>query len=472
MTSRLVLLTGALGGLLAVGVLVAPDGLDAWVRAALIAATAAAIHAGVVRHRPARAGVWWLLWATMVAFVVDSVLIVVDAPGVLAEVVALSGLLLLVATAVLFVRRLDASGAREGAVDGAIVAIAFASVAGVLLVRTELVAVSEAALAHAALGPVVIALIAGAFTRFALVVPERCPSAWLLLAAVSLSLVGTLARAAAVSLGAGYEIGSPADALIIAAYPLVALAAVHPSMVLLADAAAPPTTPDRGRLRLVLLGLALLLPPALLALDPPAPGRDVAIAAAAVVNVLALWRLARLFSDRERVSAALSEQVARDPLTGLANRRAFVADLDRTRARCRREGAGLAVLFCDLDAFKPVNDRHGHAVGDAVLVETARRLEAATREGDLVARIAGDEFVVMLPAVDPAAVAVVEARIRAVVAEPFDVDGHTVRVGVSVGVAHVAASAEADPDVDPDVDLVAEADRAMYRDKRGRALAT
>ena len=458
---------GVIGGLLVVGVLVAPSGPAAWLRVAVVLLPAVAVILGVTRLRPPRPRPWWLLAGAMAAFVIESVWLILAGPGPAVDVLALAGYGLIVAAAVVFTRRLRPEGGRESTIDGAIVGIAVGSVLSVVLFTPGVPGSPDAATAHLIAGPLTMAAVAGVLTRFALSIPRGCPAAWLILAASGLSLLGNLVRTAAVSLGPGYAIGGATDALIVAAYPLLAVAAVHPSMTQLAGAT-PPTRPERGSLRLILLGVALLLPPAMLALEPPGLGRWVAVGAAALVNVLVVWRLAWLFAERERASAAMSEQLARDPLTGLANRRAFVGELERTRARCRREGTGLAVLFCDLDAFKPVNDRHGHAVGDAVLVEVARRLEGAIREGDVVARIAGDEFVVLLLGAEAEAAAGVEARIRRALAEPFDVDGLVVGVGVSVGVAHVEGRA----DVDAARDLVAEADRAMYRDKRGGALAT
>ncbi len=458
--------TGVLGGALAVAVLAAPGDRAAWLRVALVLLPAAAVVLGVARLRPPRPRPWWLLAAAMVAFGAESVRLILSGPGLAVDVLALLGYGCIIAAAVAFTGCLRPEDGRGGSIDGAIVGIAAGSVLSVVLFAPGVSVSPDAATSHLVAGPITMAAVAGVLTRFALAIPRGCPAAWLVLAAAGLSLLGNLVRTAAVSLGPGYVIGGATDALIVVAYPLLAVAAVHPSMTTLAGAT-PEITPERGSLRIILLGVALLLPPAMLALEPPGLGRWVAVGAAALVNVLVVWRLARLFVERERAAAALSAQLARDPLTGLASRRAFVDALERTTARCRREGTGLAVLFCDLDAFKLVNDRHGHAVGDTVLVEVARRLEASTREGDVVARMAGDEFVVLLPGADAEVAGDVEARIRVALARPVAVDGLVVCVGVSVGVAHVGACA----DVDPGHDLVAEADRAMYRDKRGEVVA-
>jgi diguanylate cyclase (GGDEF)-like protein len=159
-----------------------------------------------------------------------------------------------------------------------------------------------------------------------------------------------------------------------------------------------------------------------------------------------------------------------DVLTGLWNRVPFAGRLaraldgtaDRPDATERP-----AVLVCDLDGFKEVNDLHGHRVGDDVLVEAARRLGAAVRDGDVVCRFGGDEFLVLCERVTPEGLSAVADRIVESLSEPVVVDGRRVSVGVSVGGALAEPGDEGDPD-----GLVLRADRAMYRAKAaGRARA-
>ena len=172
-------------------------------------------------------------------------------------------------------------------------------------------------------------------------------------------------------------------------------------------------------------------------------------------------------SERKAREAESEYRSRHDPLTGLANRRQAQEHLDAALASGAGSGgaraAGLAVLFGDLDGFKPVNDRLGHAAGDRLLVAVAERLRAETREGDLVARLGGDEFLVVADGRDgPAAEALAE-RLRAAVAEPVVLDGEAVQVSISFGVSCTGGTAVTG------AALLAAADRAMYADKRGRS---
>ncbi|MGC4001232.1 MAG: GGDEF domain-containing protein [Anaeromyxobacter sp.] len=165
-------------------------------------------------------------------------------------------------------------------------------------------------------------------------------------------------------------------------------------------------------------------------------------------------------ADAEDI-AALAELVRRDALTGLANRRAFEEALRREVARARRAGDLLSVVAIDVDHFKNVNDEHGHAAGDQVLVEVAFRAASALRTEDLLARIGGEELAVLLPgATLPAAAEVAERIRRAVADRTVSVPDGEVAVTVSLGCATLAPG-ESDPS-----SLVARADARLYDAKR------
>jgi diguanylate cyclase (GGDEF)-like protein/PAS domain S-box-containing protein len=164
-------------------------------------------------------------------------------------------------------------------------------------------------------------------------------------------------------------------------------------------------------------------------------------------------------SRRARWEQALVRQALQDGLTGLPGRSMLLQALTGVLADRRRPNAA-AVLFCDLDNFKEVNDRFGHEAGDRVLVEVARRLRAAVRGDDLVARFGGDEFLVLVPLQGSSQLAVeVADRVAAALARPIELPEGSIEVAASIGVAI------ADPTDDPD-EVLRRADAAMYRAKR------
>lgn len=123
---------------------------------------------------------------------------------------------------------------------------------------------------------------------------------------------------------------------------------------------------------------------------------------------------------------------------------------------------GLAVLFCDLDGFKSINDRFGHNTGDAVLIEVARRLTTGVRDGDTVARLGGDEFVVLADGLGAADAADLAVRLRNAIIPPIRVDGRTVRVGASFGIGWAVCGMSVE-------EVIQSADQRMYVEKRSRA---
>ncbi|HUQ40175.1 MAG TPA: diguanylate cyclase [Acidimicrobiales bacterium] len=151
--------------------------------------------------------------------------------------------------------------------------------------------------------------------------------------------------------------------------------------------------------------------------------------------VARLVRLTELLLTREQSAARLRYAANHDPLTGLANRARFFDDL--RSANDPERGPLVGVLYLDLDGFKPVNDRYGHAAGDEVLREVARRLESVVRATDVVARLGGDEFAVLCPGLtDPDILARLAGRMVEAVHRPIPIKGgHEVELAVSVGVA-------------------------------------
>ncbi|MFP4514246.1 MAG: diguanylate cyclase domain-containing protein, partial [Acidimicrobiales bacterium] len=151
----------------------------------------------------------------------------------------------------------------------------------------------------------------------------------------------------------------------------------------------------------------------------------------------------KMAEEQQRLdNAELLHRSTHDPLTDLPNRALLDEHLRLLIARVRREADTGAILYCDLDDFKSINDAHGHLVGDRVLIEVASRLRHHVRDVDLVARVGGDEFVIALSTADcPEDVASVADRIHAAISEPIqDPEIGPVAVGASIGVALIEAT--------------------------------
>lgn len=164
---------------------------------------------------------------------------------------------------------------------------------------------------------------------------------------------------------------------------------------------------------------------------------------------------------RRQIEDRLAHQALHDSLTGLANRAKFLDRLSDALARSSRSGAPVAVLFCDLDNLKTINDEMGHNAGDDLLMELAARMSNSVRPSDTVARFGGDEFVVLCAEMAaPGDATVVADRLMRALADPFEVQGELVSSSASVGIA-VGSGATTSAD-----DLVRNADAAMYAAKR------
>ncbi|HEX5614709.1 MAG TPA: EAL domain-containing protein [Acidimicrobiia bacterium] len=165
-----------------------------------------------------------------------------------------------------------------------------------------------------------------------------------------------------------------------------------------------------------------------------------------------------------RLLEQIRHQALHDPLTGLPNRTLFEDHATRAMERAVRNDEPLTIVFVDLDRFKRINDGLGHEIGDAILVEVGHRVAGCVRAGDIVARIGGDEFTMLLHRVDALAALEIAERTRATLTEPFSLpSGDHVYVSASVGVASYPTDAQTYED------LVRNADIAMYRAKsRGR----
>jgi diguanylate cyclase (GGDEF)-like protein len=436
----------------------------------------AASLAGIWIHRPAGWLPWVLLAAGQLAFVIGDVIWTAYAalgedpfPST-ADVAYLLGYPLLALGLGIAIRRRVSGGDQASILDGAILATG-AVVVWWSFVLAPLVAATDPEPLSFAISiayPIGDLLLIGMALGLVMTPGARSAAFGLLIGNLLLLLVGDLLFGIQ-SIEGTYVDGGWLDGVWLLAYIAFAAAAMHPTMAGLFDSR-PVTVTLLSPLRLVLLGGAMLVGPALLTIDQASADAIVLVVAGAtaVLSILVLTRLAgivgHLAEDVERragLEAQLSFQAFHDPLTGLANRRRFMHAVQGSL----EAGVGTAVLFLDLDDFKDVNDKKGHDAGDALLSAVGHRLVSAVRPDDLACRIGGDEFAVLLPATDRVdAAETVAARLLEALATPAHIEGTDFTIPASVGVA-VAAPTEA---ITVD-ELLRRADVAMYHAKaRGK----
>lgn len=188
--------------------------------------------------------------------------------------------------------------------------------------------------------------------------------------------------------------------------------------------------------------------------DPSAPDAEALVRELEVLREEVALLKARLAEAEELADA--------DVLAPVLNRRAFLRELKRAIAFVGRYGGSAALLYFDLDGFKTVNDRFGHAAGDAALTAVAERLLGHVREADIVGRLGGDEFGVILTKTDGAAATQkAQALLAAIASEPVCAEGAQIRLTASCGIREIGGLSSAEQ-------VLAEADAAMFLQKAGR----
>ncbi|MFD0523101.1 diguanylate cyclase domain-containing protein [Paractinoplanes durhamensis] len=388
--------------------------------------TLGAMPAIAVALRRAPAGArqaWWLLLASMTLYNIGNVmwlwLVLADGrttgDGSAAEFFLTGGSVLVLGSALIVVVQ---RGKRDigGIIDSVISALALT---GILWDTLLLPALSDQGAttgreAAVFVNVLVMAGTLGALLRISFAGSDALASVRLLTLAVGIALFGNVAGALAVDPATGAR-ADWTNITYLAAYAALGCAALHPSVAAVTrPGEAPVDNLSTGRL--AFLGTMMALSPLVgggrVIFGLPTDGVLIAISSAALIP-LVMIRIARLSSARRRAERALHRMATSDPLTGLPNRAACVDHLTEALAS---DPTGLAVLFCDLDGFKPVNDRLGHAAGDDLLVAVADHLRRDLRDGDLVSRFGGDEFVIITRG--DQAVDVIADRIRTLAAHP------------------------------------------------------
>jgi diguanylate cyclase (GGDEF)-like protein len=334
-------------------------------------------------------------------------------------------------------------------IDTSIVAFAVGGLLWDLVLGPHLTTSSQTRAARLALFVIVLALsgVLGALTQ--MMIQRRILALRPLMAALVLGLVGDIT----LSVTTDTELTTTGHIMIIGAYTAVGLFALDPTAQQLADPA--PPRPDKlSPARLVFLGLAVAALPVVIAVEQLAGGTRhsvLLLVSSATITTLVMLRIGLLSAQRDHAETALRYEATHDPLTDLPNRKEFTDQVGQELTRRTHS----AIIFCDLDRFKAINDQYGHAEGDQVLVEVAQRLRSCVRANDVVSRLGGDEFVILIRDTNPHEVHAINQRIAKAVAHPVVISDKPATIGVTTGTAFTDNDADAD-------ELIERADHAMY----------
>ena len=454
----------------AIAVVYAFGVFDQSIYAVLLVATCASVAVGVWRNRPLITWHWWAIVAAIVLWAIAGLVRdQVQATGVLTsdrsllpDLFAIPAYVLVgVAFTGLLRSRRRTAGDRSSWLDAVVVTLAALLLAWVFALSPVLSnadAWLPAQLAVAIYPPMSATLVAIG-CRLAFDVDRRSPSHQFLFVGTVCLLVGdtvfAMEEVGRLHAGRAYELP------FLFASSCFGAAALHRSMRYLNR----PSARWSGNLtwaRITMLAVALMLPAAVAATAP----RGTPAAQAMLVGILlalaatAIARLVFSIIAQSKAQQRLTHQATHDDLTGLPNRDLAVRLISERLQRDDRSSGHLAVMFADLDQFKLINDSMGHAIGDELLIAAAGRLSGAVREGDLVARISGDEFLVVCDDVSVEEARNLANRARLAFADAFTLTTARIYVSTSIGVALAEQRTSTDA-----TSLVRDADTAMYESK-------
>jgi diguanylate cyclase (GGDEF)-like protein len=353
-----------------------------------------------------------------------------------------------------------------GLIDAAVFLMCLGGLLWTSLLQPRMVQMHAALAAQIALlvSVFVLAGVLGGLGRLWVTAGVRLLALELLLSAVLLALVGNTSLA--VTTGSMTFGRLPwVEMFFLVAYGCVGAAALHPTAAELTRPGPAPV--DRLTFgRLAFLGAAVVLNPVVgggrVVLGLPSDGLLMALGSLAV-GPLVMLRIGRLAGERQRAEEALIHQATHDALTGLPNRGELLSRLETALALEAAAGKpAVVLLFCDLNGFKAVNDRLGHAVGDRLLVAVAGRLRTGLRAEETLARYGGDEFLLFCETDDQSrAAARLYGHVEHALAAPIVLSGEAVPVGISIGAVMSDGTTAAD-------ELIRRADEMMYQAKEQR----
>ncbi|MEV4281736.1 GGDEF domain-containing protein [Actinoplanes xinjiangensis] len=427
---------------------------------------------GVARHRPAVRWPWygmatgWLLFAAGdVIYWVQSSVWDRDVFPSIADAFYLGSYPLLAGGLLGLVRARRPGKDRPGLLDALVLATGAAMLSWVFLMEPYVHASDLDVLARAVslAYPIADLLLLAVLIRLTTGRGDQPLAYRLSVAAVVAMLVGDVVYGF-MELTSGYNAGDPIDAAWMLMYAFAGAAALHPSMADMSRLSPPVAEGPIGVRRLIALAAASLMAPAALVIEwlrGTEINIPVIVSGCVILFLLVIARLHGLVVLLTDTLKSTEVQASTDQLTGLANRRRFHTCWQQSLTG---EVGPTALLYIDLDGFKPVNDKLGHDAGDSILLGVADRLRGVVRAGDVIARLGGDEFAVILPWTDDRTAGAIAERIVQELAQPFELGERTVYIGASIG---VITAVQGD---NPNAQL-RRADTAMYAAKgagRGR----